>query len=421
MPRLLSSPHWQAHNVLPPAVPLAATSVPPQRSGTHLATMSQLGHALAEADHDLSRILAALATALTSGLCDGCSVVMVPWASLATPLSRHRDDPRDALLAELTSLADPGVHAFESSDHARAAEPSYVPYIDRFGLSGLAVIPLSGRAHVRGIVIATRDGTSLPFDRDEVVAIETCVEFATLAAENALELEVARERASSFHRELVAIVGQDLRGPLEAILLGTEILAIDSTADPSGLTVVHRVVSFAHRLTRMIDQLLDVTRVRLGGGIPLARTSTRVVSLIRSMIGELGWSAPASRFELVAETDIEGNWDPDRLVQVMSSLLNNAIEHSPEGAMIQVHVDAERDSARISVTNQLRDDPVSPAALAELFEPHRGGSGGARASAGLGLGMYIAQEIISAHGGSVAAESSLAGTTLRVVLPTARA
>ncbi len=386
----------------------------------NVSTINLLGHALSAADHDASRIFVALATALTSGLCDACSIVMVPRTALPTLVSRHRDDPRDDLLFQIAALAEPAIHAFETADQARAALPALRPYIDRFGLSALAVFGVSGRSLVRGIVLATRDGGSLPFDRDELIAIETCIEYATLAAENALQLAIERERTSTFHRDMVGIVGHDMRGPLEAILLGTEMLAMESKEDASGVAVVRRVVSFAQRLNRMVDQVLDITRARLGGGIPLARSKTRVVSLIRSMIGDLGQSAPTSRFELVAESDIEGIWDPDRLAQVMSNLLSNAIQHSPEGAAIRIVVSRDQASAKITVTNQLRDQPVSPEALALLFEPYQREADAPRVGNGLGLGLYIVQEIVGAHGGSVAVESSRAGTTFQVVLPTAR-
>ncbi len=407
-------PTWQAHNVLD-TVPLAPET---RRPNARVSAIRELGHALSEAEHDAPRIFAALATALTSSLCDACSIVLLPRTALAVPVPRHRDDPRDDVLAKLSASAEPGVLEFASEDQARAVLPAYGSYIDSFGLSGLVTIQITGRSLVRGVVVATRDGGSLPFDREELTAIETCIEYATLAAENALQLDLERARTSTFHREMVGIMGHDIRGPLDAILLATEMLAMETPEDPSGVSVVRRVGTFAQRLTRMVDQLLDITRARLGGGIPLARTKTRMVSLIRSMVGELARTSPVPRFELEVDVEVEGIWDPDRIAQVVSNLLSNAIQHSPEDAAIRICVFGEPGTARITVTNQLRDVPLSPATLAKLFEPYRRDLDYVRVGTGLGLGLYIVQEIVGAHGGSVAVESSLAGTTFQVILPT---
>src|SRR5213078_1800421 len=122
--------------------------------------------------------------------------------------------------------------------------------------------------------IATRNGSSLEFTDEDLLAIAICIEYATLSAESAMQLEVERsavraerEQKAQFHHELLGIVSHDLRAPIGGILLGTEILVQNQNDAPAA----QRIASFAKRMSRMVDQIVDLARVRLGGGIPLAR------------------------------------------------------------------------------------------------------------------------------------------------------
>jgi signal transduction histidine kinase len=225
-----------------------------------------------------------------------------------------------------------------------------------------------------------------------------------------------RERMAQFQTELLAIVGHDLRSPLAAILLSTEILAMASR-DQSANFAVTRIASFAKRMTRIVDQLVDLTRVRMGGGIPLLKQKKRLGALVSSVIADLALVYPQSRFELVAGDDAYGAWDPDRITQVLANVLGNAVAHGLRDGLVTISITASNSSAVIAITNEVREDQISQHVLDTLFEPYRRGWDQEHVGPGLGLDLYIAREIVQAHGGTITAESSHGETTVRILLP----
>ena len=225
-----------------------------------------------------------------------------------------------------------------------------------------------------------------------------------------------REQTAQFHHEMLRLLGHDLRAPLGGILLGSELLAIESSSDAAA-THITRIVGFAKRMTRIVDQVLDLTRSRLGGGIPLARTNTRLSPLITSMLDDVTRAYPGTRVGVDAAADIRGNWDPDRIGQVVTSLVINAVQYGREGALISVAVSKSEGDTTITVHNELRGNAISAAALTSMFEPHEPCSDPEHVRTGVGLGMFIASEIVRAHHGTIDVESSASGTTFRVVLP----
>ncbi len=399
-----------------------------QREGRRLATINLLGRALFAARTDIPRILDELAAALTVSLCDGCSILLLPGAVTIAPVTRHNADPSGQALAAIATATGPVVYGFASDEEARETlSPAYAGFIERFGLRGLAILPLSNREPLPGIVTVTREGSRHPFDHDDLATIQTCIEYASLAVESALRFEAERaaertisaerERTARFQEEMLGIVGHDLRGPLGAILIGTEMLAADR--DPAHASIVMRIDSCANRMVRMVEQLLDMTRARLGSGIPVVRQRMQLVPVLRSAIDEISLAQPAISFELVAPNEIVGQWDPDRLGQVVSNLLGNAVQYGLPGAPIVVSAHAEHGHATFTIHNALRGAPLAAEAINKLFEPYVRGTDTKRNGNGLGLGLYIVSEIVRAHAGTIDVESVTSGTTFRVVLPTA--
>jgi signal transduction histidine kinase len=219
----------------------------------------------------------------------------------------------------------------------------------------------------------------------------------------------------AFQHDLLRILGHDLRSSVAAILVGAEMLSSPQGDGASRAGVVTRIASFAHRLNRMTDQVVDMTRARLGGGIPLARCSTQLDSLLRSVFDDVARTYPRQELRLDCAAGLRGVWDPDRLGQAVASLVTNAAQYGLADAPIDVMVTRGGGHTTIGVHNQLHDAPIEPRALARLFEPCHGGR--ERAHTGLGLGLYVAQQIAHAHGGTIAVESSPAGTTFRIALP----
>ncbi|MFT3692523.1 MAG: response regulator [Kofleriaceae bacterium] len=232
-------------------------------------------------------------------------------------------------------------------------------------------------------------------------------------------VELAKQRqqlanALRLNELFVGIVGHDLRNPLGAMIAGSELLA-ELVKDPIAQRTVERMSQAGHRMTSMIGQLLDLTRARLGGGVGFVRSrvAVNVKGLVTRTCDELRATHPDRMFALDAVGDCETTGDPERLLQLFSNLISNAVAHGSKEAPIGVTVvGRERD-----ILIAIRNEGVVPAALLPvLFEPFRGSN--RPSSGGLGLGMYIAREIARGHGGDITVESTAAtGTTVTVTLP----
>jgi signal transduction histidine kinase len=211
-----------------------------------------------------------------------------------------------------------------------------------------------------------------------------------------------------------AVLGHDLRNPLSAILNTANLLERISKEDVVKQSAI-RMVSSGRRMSRMIDDMLDLTRARLGGGIPLRRQDAHFGQLVQRVIQEHQVSFPDGRFETHQEGDVSGHWDADRLAQVTSNLIGNAIEHGDKKDPIEVLLIGTRaDSVTLMVTNSgLIPEDVLP----HLFDPFRGGQRHLGRSDGLGLGLYIVQQIVLAHGGSVEVEADAQRTSFVVRVP----
>ncbi len=227
-----------------------------------------------------------------------------------------------------------------------------------------------------------------------------------------------RRRSDEFRDTFLGILGHDLRNPLHTIVMSTEVLKrLPNTPDEIRTRLVG-LKSSAERMRRMIEQLLDLTRARLTEGIPviLSERPLNVAPLVTKIVEEIRLAHPQTRIEIHAQGDCSARFDADRLEQVLSNLLENAVTHGDRDRPIRVLMTAQ--PSTVSLTVQNHGPPIDPDFLPLLFSPFaRGGRAGGSA-AGLGLGLYIAERIIDAHGGKLLVESSLeAGTRFEVTLP----
>lgn len=229
--------------------------------------------------------------------------------------------------------------------------------------------------------------------------------------------ELVRERAD-FEKQLIGIVSHDLRNPLSAILLGAASLLRGEGLDERSTRLAVRIQTSAERAVRMIRDLLDFTQSRLGGGIPISRRPTDLQAAVWEVMEEVGATHPDREVRVNALGDGQGEWDPDRLAQVLQNLLTNALRYSPPGTPVEVRTRDEGEVVSIEVHN--RGDPIPPERLGRLFEPFQRGTGPDPSTRSVGLGLYIVKQLVAAHGGTVSARSSAEeGTTFRVRLPRA--
>jgi signal transduction histidine kinase len=245
---------------------------------------------------------------------------------------------------------------------------------------------------------------------------QEAVDRAERAAEDARASEADLRDVAEFRERLIGVVSHDLRNPLNAITMAASLLASSSHLDDREAQLATRIVESSRRMKRIIAQLLDFTRARLGGGFPLELSKFDLGSLCERVAAELRLVRPDAVIDVTVRGDLVGSWDVDRMSAVVSNLLGNATEHAIPATPIRVDVRSEGPSVLLTIENE--GEPIAPDVLATLFEPfHQADPSAQRASGNLGLGLYIAHEIIRSHGGAVAAFSRGGRTTFSVRVP----
>jgi two-component system sensor histidine kinase/response regulator len=211
----------------------------------------------------------------------------------------------------------------------------------------------------------------------------------------------------------VAAVGHDLKSPLNAILVGADLILRTST-DPLTRRTAERVHSSGRRMSRMVDELFDLARVRLGGGLPIERQRVDARALVERVVAEQQATSPDRKILLSAEGAAEAQWDSGRIEQVLANLIGNAVRHGVPEEPVAVTLRSDDASVWMTVHNR---GAIAPDLLPQIFAPFVSRQG-MDSSEGLGLGLYIVRQIVLAHGGDIDVHStSDEGTTFSVRLP----
>ncbi|GEJ57097.1 PAS domain-containing sensor histidine kinase [Anaeromyxobacter diazotrophicus] len=221
------------------------------------------------------------------------------------------------------------------------------------------------------------------------------------------------KRREEMQRLLVGVVGHDLRNPLSTFLNGLHVLRAEPALSERGRRTLDRMRNAAAGMDRLVSDLLDYTRIRAGQGIPVSRLPARLRDVVVPLVEDARLAHPDRSIVCSGQGDDAGRWDPDRLGQVVSNLLTNALKHGARGEPIEVRWRGEERAVVLEVANG--GPPIPPELLARLFEPMTQGE--ARRD-GVGLGLFITREVVRAHGGRVVARSSPElGTVFEVELP----
>ena len=289
----------------------------------------------------------------------------------------------------------------------------YLPLFESESIGALGFFPLvaGGRLLGKFMVYHDRPRRFAPHEVEMAMAIANHVGAAVVRYAAVSELE----RTVRFNEMFTGILGHDLRNPLHAIMTAANVALLRGDSDRL-MKPITRILRSGERMSRMIDQLLDFTRVRTGAGIPLELRPVELTTLIQQVADELEDANPEWAFAIDVTGDAVGSWDADRLAQVFSNLIGNAVQHGNAAGGVQVRIDGT-DSERVAVA--VKNQGVIPRDLiGRVFEP-LGGTHTRRARAqGLGLGLFITEQIARAHGGAVSVQSSEEiGTIFTVVLP----
>lgn len=321
-----------------------------------------------------------------------------------SPWPRDEAAPQPVLVPDVER--DPALHA-------------YAPVLRAEGIGALAFIPLVTRGRLLGkfMVYHARPHAFSTSELELAGAIAN--HLASIASRFAA---VAELEGTIRDNELFAgVLAHDLRNPLGAIISAAQLvlMRLEGEGDRSAKPL-SRILSSGQRMSRMIDQLLDFTRARAGGGIAVQPREANLADLCSQAVGELELVYPDREIRCDFEGDQGGTWDPDRLLQIISNLVANAGQHAPPGSAIHVRVDGR--SAEVLRLEVHNDGAIAPELLPGLFDPFRVARHRRELSRGLGLGLFIVKELARAHGGTVeVASSEAAGTTFTVHLPRGRA
>lgn len=262
--------------------------------------------------------------------------------------------------------------------------------------------PLGPRLTPRGSFDVWREtvrDTSVPWDADDVAFGRRLLD-ELLRARSARVAEVARGRS-----ELMAMLGHDLRDPLQSIamaarLLGKEAEATGSIGTSTGGRMGQRIQASSTRMARMISQVLDMSRLQTVGGLEINRAPVDLTVLLDDLLDEMRTAHPGVQLIREAPDTLPAQVDGDRMAQVFSNLISNARHHGAPGEAIVVRLDQQDGEATLAVSNV--SPPIAPDVEAQLFNAFkRREHNNPRNRSGLGLGLYIAQAIVSAHGGQI--------------------
>lgn len=248
----------------------------------------------------------------------------------------------------------------------------------------------------------------------ELARFNEAIDQALAESVAAYSEELARSRDT-----FLAILGHDLRSPLGALAAAFQVLSApaDGAARSDALAAGNQSVS---SMSATIRDLLEYTRSRLGKGIPVVPANANLETVCKSAIGEASFTYPQTTFRFESSGTLDGHFDSARIHQVAANLLNNAVQHGTRGSPITLITVGERSRLVMQVKNR---GVIPPDFLARIFDPVISGSTeGAEQtrSTNMGLGLFIAREIVLAHDGAIDVTSSGAeGTTFKVELPRA--
>jgi hypothetical protein len=202
--------------------------------------------------------------------------------------------------------------------------------------------------------------------------------------------------------------------------MSAQLLPRTGKLDAESTDLSTQISTSAKVMARMISDLLDYTRTRLGAGMPVSRAPMDLRIVCQEVVDEFQSANPSVKIQFESTGDLNGEWDVARLRQVISNLLGNAIQHGDQSAPIRVSLIGERSSVTLAIGNQ--GTPIPPGELQKIFDPLMRGANAETQKqnrpGSIGLGLYIARELVIAHGGTIAVKSSAeAGTVFTIHLP----
>jgi signal transduction histidine kinase len=304
-----------------------------------------------------------------------------------------------------------------------AADPVVTrPSIKRSGLRGYYGVPLLLADELIGVAtIGSRTAAEFS-DEDRLLFRTMSGRAAAIIAKARLDAELARRNAElaaalEYRDRLLAVLSHDLRNPLSVVLTSAELLERDGPLSETQRRAVGRVANSARRIEHMVRDLLDYTRLRQGQELPVSARDVDLLALCHQVLDDVRLLHPGVELRCIAEGKTVGWFDPEAMARVISNLVTNAIIYGQGDRPVTVSLRGTDREVWMEVHNE--GQPIAENVLPHIFEPFRRGAGAAKDTpAGLGLGLFISQQIVAAHGGEIEVRSREGhGTTVRVRCP----
>ena len=352
------------------------------------------------------------------------------FAATITPAADYldstalRDHASEILRAAARDMSKPQSPA-EQAAKAKGEGPEKTPSLDEAGAShgelrhtvGFDLVQMTSEfRHLRACVIRLWVNS---LESPDMTYFQDMIRFNEAIDEALAESTAAYAEQVNRSRDIfLAILGHDLRAPLQAVSMSTELLLRKSSLEGDALACAQHIKRGARHMATMVSDLLELVRSRLGRSLPIEPAPMDLAVAARAAIAEACAGNPLSDPKLTVHGDTRGVWDAGRIDQLLQNLIGNALQHGTSQRDVTLDLRGEGDHVCLSVHNY--GTPISEEAIGTIFDPlvRSADEELGQPSTSLGLGLFIVKEVVTAHGGTIDVSSSEAdGTLFSVVLP----
>jgi signal transduction histidine kinase len=335
-----------------------------------------------------------------------------------------RDHAKSILLAAARDMSKPQT-ASEQLAKARGEGPEKTPSLDEAGAShgelrhtvGFDLVQMTSEfRHLRACVIRlwvdSLESPDMSYFQD-MIRFNEAIDEALAESTAAYAEQVNRSRDI-----FLAILGHDLRAPLQAVSMSTEMLLRKTTLEGDALTCANHIKRGTRHMAMMVSDLLELVRSRLGKSLPIEPAPMDLAEAAHEAIAQACAGHPECDPTIDIQGDTRGVWDPRRLDQMLQNLIGNALQHGSSKRDVTLTLTGDTDSVRLTVHND--GIPIPADAIATIFDPlvRSADEELGEPTTSLGLGLFIVKEVVNAHRGTIEVSSNETdGTLFTVVLP----
>jgi signal transduction histidine kinase len=350
--------------------------------------------------------------------------------STITPAAEHmdkvalRDHAKAILLAAARDMTTAQTTC-EQMAKAKGEGPEKTPSLDEAGAShgelrhtvGFDLVQMTSEfRHLRACVIRLWVDT---LESPDLTYFQDMIRFNEAVDEALAESTAAYADQVNHSRDIfLAILGHDLRAPLQAVSMSTEMLMRKVALEGDALACANNIKRGARHMAVMVSDLLELVRSRLGKSLPIEPAPMDLADAADAAIAQACAGNPECDPTLKVVGDTQGVWDAGRIAQLLQNLIGNALQHGLNKRDVTVTVSGEPQAVRLTVHNF--GVPIPEEAIGTVFDPlvRSADEGLGQPTTSLGLGLFIVKEVVNAHGGTIEVSSNKTdGTLFTVVLP----